>query len=263
MNKMNGTAGTEHAFRQWKLRSLRRGRTRALGPVESAKMRALGRSDARHGFPRQIEDGRWLSAALKKELDAYEQFGAEIWGRMQIDMEPLHREAACRIEEILRLRREIAHCRLDAPDRPSPEELTVRRKGEEALTDKQIRDRRLRECKKRAAPFHAKLRAMQDRLRAAEEALGQLRSRIVESDNAARMICARVHDHTQMRIDAYWGEAVRIHPRGDEMPPVPQLTAASAAEQTYVQRHRALYEKLETALAEMAGRDNDDQTEVA
>ena len=161
------------------------------------------------------------------------------------------------------LRREIAHCRLDAPDRPSPEELTVRRKGEEALTDKQIRDRRLRECKKRAAPFHAKLRAMQDQLRAAEEALGQLRSRIVESDNAARMICARVHDHTQMRIDAYWGEAVRIHPRGDEMPPVPQLTAASAAEQTYVQRHRALYEKLETVLAEMAGRDNDDQTEVA
>ena len=66
-----------------------------------------------------------------------------------------------------------------------------------------------------------------------------------------------------MRIDAYWGEAVRIHPRGDEMPPVPQLTAVSAAEQTYVHRHRALYEKLETVLAEMTGRDNDDQTEVA
>lgn len=263
MNHTNHTNHAEHTLKQWKLKSLRRGRVRALGPVESMKMRTRGRSDARCGFPRQGEDGRWLSAALKQELDAYEEFGAATWGRMQIDMEPLHREAARRIDEILRLRREIARCRREAPDQPDLAELTVRRRGEEALTDKQIRDRRLRECKKRAAPYHAKLRGLLDQLRAAEEALEQLRSRIVESDNAARMICARVHDHTQMRIDVYWGEAVRIHPRGDEMPPVPQLSAVSKAEQTYVQRHRALYEKLETVLAEMTGRDNDDQMEVA
>lgn len=226
----------------WKHRALRRGNPRPLGPVERTKMTLAGRSDGKRSLPQPDERGGWSSPRIRAEQDGYEAFSARIWGTVQLELEPLHREAGTLVSEIERLERELKDHLADAPENPEPGFFTARRRGEEALSEKQVAQRRRRELEKRRAPWFARKRALEQAISGSYERLNELRSAIVETDNAARLICERTAHRVRLRLDAYWNAALRQHPRAKDMPDGPEATLESAAEQTYLAQHAYLIE---------------------
>lgn len=233
---------TIHPNAAWKHRALKRGNPRPLGPIERAKMTLAGRSDGKRSLPQPDERGGWSSPRIRAEQDGYEAFSARIWGTVQLELEPLHKEAGNLVSEIERLERELRQHLADTPDSPEPGFFSARRRGEEDLSEKQVAQRRRRELEKLRAPWVARKRALEHEISQSYERLNDLRSAIVETDNAARLICERTANRVRLRLDAYWNAAMRQHPRAGEMPDGPEATLQSAAEQTYLSQHAYLIE---------------------
>ena len=145
----------------WKTRALRRGTARGLNPMKTLRMTLAGRSDGRRGLPAKTPDSGWSSPRLQSMEDAFEAFSAVTWGRVQLELEEPHREAGNLVREIRRLETELsAHLR-EPPKAPEAGFFTMRRRGEEALSEKQIAQRRRRELEKRSAPYHARKRQLE------------------------------------------------------------------------------------------------------
>ena len=115
---------------------------------------------------------------------------------------------------------------------------SARKKGENNLTDAQIRARRKAEKEKKLAPVKKKVAGLEQELKNAEEAFSSLHSKLIEDDNTTRLICHRVRDHILMRLDVYWNSALRCHPDGASMPVVPVIELADEAEEAYLSLHK-------------------------
>lgn len=236
---MNQKSNTSAA---WKARALKRGKPQSITPLKKLRTTLAGRSDGKRGLPIEESDGRWSSPHMRSMEDAFEAFSAGIWGKVQLELEEPHLEAGNLVREIARLETERnAHLR-EPPKAPEPGFYTTRRRGEEALSEKQIAQRRRREFEKRNAPYHAKRRRLEEQISAAYARLNELCSVITETDNAARLICERTAHRVRLLLDAYWNGAMRTHPRADEMPAAPQPVLTSGAEQTYLSQHSYLIE---------------------
>lgn len=226
----------------WKTRALRRGTARGLNPMKTLRMTLAGRSDGRRGLPAKTPDSGWSSPRLQSMEDAYEAFSAVTWGRVQLELEEPHREAGNLVREIRRLETELsAHLR-EPPKAPEAGFFTMRRRGEEALSEKQIAQRRRRELEKRNAPYHARKRQLETEISGHYARLNALCSLITETGNAARLICERTAHRVHLLADAYWNGAMHTHPKADEMPASPEMTFRSGAEQTYLAQHAYLIE---------------------
>lgn len=238
---MKQTSNTSAA---WKSKALKRASPRPLNPLNALRMTLAGRGDGRIGLPAEISDGSWSSPRMRGMEDAYEAFSARIWGQVQLELEAPQREAGNLVRELRRLQSELeAHLR-EPPKAPEPGFFTARRRGEEALSEKQIAQRRRRELEKRNAPYHAKRRRLEAEISEADARLNALCSLITETGNAARLICERTAHRVRLQLDAYWNGAMRTHPRAAEMPAAPTATLASGAEQTYLSQHAYLTETI-------------------
>ena len=120
---------------------------------------------------------------------------------------------------------------------------SARKKGEDKLTDAQIRARRKAEKEKKLAPVKKKVAGLEQELKNAEEAFSALHSKLVEDDNTTRLICHRVRDHILMRLDVYWNSALRRHPDGASMPVVPVMELKDEAEEVYLSLHKVLMKR--------------------
>ena len=232
----------KHTTTAWKTKALRRGNTRGLNPAKTLRTTFAGRSDGRRGLPLEGPEGRWSSPRLQSMEDAYEAFSAGIWGRVQLELEEPHREAGNLVREIRRLEDALAAHLREPPKAPEPGFFTMRRRGEEALSEKQIAQRRRREMEKRNAPYHAKRQRLETEISGSYTRLNTLCSLITETDNAARLICERTAHRVRLLADAYWNGAMHTHPRADELPAAPEMTLTSGAEQTYLAQHAYLIE---------------------
>ena len=138
---------------------------------------------------------------------------------------------------------EAAKADFAAADKRENDSESARKKGEDKLTDAQIRARRKAEKEKKLAPVKKKVAGLEQELKNAEEAFSALHSKLVEDDNTTRLICHRVRNHILMRLDVYWNSALRRHPDGASMSVVPVMELKDEAEEAYLSPHKVLMKR--------------------
>lgn len=232
------------ALRNKRLVSLDKGKIKNIGIFENIRLRMSGTSDGARGFPRCIGEGKWQSAFIDKEVNAYEEFCSRMWGGLQIEVEDDFKRIGELIDSIKHLWSELdkAQDYLSNQSKDDPA-LSMRKKGEERLKESQVKARRTRERNKRLAPAKNKISTLESKITTQIEEFLELKNYVDEASNTTRMICNRVKDHTLQRIDVYWNYALRKHPDSMEIPTVPHVDLTFDAEKVYMTPHLNLLQK--------------------
>lgn len=254
-NITNSTASTgrgkETAFvdrekmRRQRYKKVNTGKGKKVGFFESIGLKIKGFCDGRKGFPRQTDKDDWYSPFMNQEVNSFEEFCSHTWGSLQIENEGEY----AHLEELMdgiRQKKgllEVARADLAAATRRENDSEASPKKGEDKLTDAQVRARRKAEKEKKLVPVKSRVAGLEQELKDAEEAFSDLHSKLVEDDNTTRLICHRVRDHVLMRLDVYWNSALRRHPEGASMPVVPMLDLKDEAEEAYLHPHKELMKR--------------------
>lgn len=232
--------------RYMRLKSLEKGKIKNIGIIENIRLKRAGSSDGAVGFPRCTEDGKWRSAFIDKEVNAYEEFCSRMWGRLQIEAESDYTRIGALIDSISHLRAESEKAKERLSDQfENDVGLSVRKKGEDRLTESQVKARRTRERNKRLAPARNKIAELDSKIAAQTEELIELKNAVDEASNTNRMICNRLKDHTFQRIDIYWNYALRKHPDALIMPAVPYVDLSYDAEMVFITPHLELMQRVD------------------
>lgn len=232
-------------MRKQRYKKVNTGRGKKVGFFESIGLKIKGFCDGRKGFPRQTDKNDWFSPFMNQEVNSFGEFCSHTWGSLQIENEG---EYAC-LEELMdgiRQKKgllEVAKSDLAVAAKRENDSESARKKGEDNLTDAQIRARRKAEKEKKLAPVKKKVAGLEQELKNEEEAFSALHSKLVEDDNTTRLICHRVRDHVLMRLDVYWNSALRRHPDGASMPVVPVIELENEAEEAYLSLHKVLMKR--------------------
>lgn len=232
-------------MRKQRHKKVNNGRGKKVGFFESIGLKIKGFCDGSKGFPRQTDKEDWYSPFINQEVNSFEEFCSHTWGSLQIENEGEY----ARLEELMdgiRQKKgllEVARAELGVANRRESDSESARKKGEDKLTDAQIRTRRKAEKEKKLAPLKNKVAGLERELKDAEEAFSDLHSKLVEDDNTTRLICHRVRDHILMRLDVYWNSALGRHPDGASMPVVPTLELKDEAEEAYLRPHKELMKR--------------------
>lgn len=243
-----GITKRKNNLRNKRLKSLAKGRVKNLGPIEAIKLKIAGHIDGAGGLPRMIDDNHWNSPFMNREINSYEEFCSRIWGSLQLENEDSYSYLDGLIRNIQQTQvlLEEAKYNLSAATHFDPQTDAVRKKGEEHLTEAQVKSRRAAEREKRLAPLRSKVRALEDKLSAEMTELSELHSQLVEDENTTRIICHRVKAHTLQRLDLYWNAALKKHTDSGGMPAVLAIDLTFLAEQVYKEAHEKLMDQVET-----------------
>lgn len=250
-------------MRKQRHKKVNNGKGKKVGFFESIDLKIKGFFDGRKGFPRQTDKDEWYSPFMNQEVNSFEEFCSHTWGSLQIENEGEY----ARLEELMdgiRQKKgllEVARAELGVANKRESDSESARKKGEDKLTDVQVRARRKAEKEKKLAPVKSKVVGLEQELMDAEEAFSDLHSKLVEDDNTTRLICHRVRDHILMRLDVYWNSALRRHPDGASMPVVPVLELKDEAEEAYLRPHKELMKR--AAAIHDAIQDEAEEKEVA
>lgn len=232
-------------MRKQRYKKVNNGKGKKIGSFEAICLKIRGFCDGHKGFPRQTDSNDWYSPFMNQEANSFEEFCSHTWGSLQIENEGEY----ARLEELMydiRQKKgllEVAKADFTAADKRENDSESARKKGEDNLTDAQIRARRKAEKEKKLAPVKKKVAGLEQELKNAEEAFSALHSKLVEDDNTTRLICHRVRDHILMRLDVYWNSALRRHPDGASMPVVPVIELEDEAEEAYLSLHKLLMKR--------------------
>lgn len=140
------------------------------------------------------------------------------------------------VTDIARLNRQL--CRLGDGDAvPEDAYLTMRKRGEELLSEAQVRARRRREFERKAAVVRAQAAEIGNTLAEHYLELSKLHSIVTDAESEARLSCKRAENHTRQRIDAYWRSVLRTHPEQERMPAFPLVLPGANAERAYFERY--------------------------
>lgn len=230
--------------RYMRLRSLEKGKIKNIGIIENIRLKLAGNSDGARGFPRCSEGNKWQSAFIDKEVNAYEEYCSRIWGSLQIEAESDYKRIGELIDSINHLWIELEKAKENLSNQSNHNEfLSVRKKGEDRLTESQVKARRAREQNKRLAPARNKIAELESKIVAQTEELIELKNAVDEASNTNRMICNRLKDHTFQRIDIYWNYALRKHPDALIMPTVPYVDLSYDAERVFITPHLELMQR--------------------
>lgn len=219
---------------------LKHAKARHLGIFEAMNLSFLGKSDGRAGLPRQSQTGDWDSPRFRKESNAYNESCDLVWGMTQLDLKDDYAEVGALIDEIKRKEEILEKLLQEASAQPDESYYTSRMGGEEDLNDNQVRARRSRELGKKSAPYHARVRTLEDEIRNAYTRLDERYNHIIETNNGSRLVCERLKYHTEQRRDAYWNAALRTHSFKEKIPVIPEPLPESEAELTYTAQHKML-----------------------
>ena len=232
-------------MRKQRYKKVNTGKGKKLGFFESINLKIKGFCDGYKGFPRQTDKNDWYSPFMNQEVNSFEEFCSHTWGSLQIENEGEYARLEELMDGIRQKKRLLEAAKADfavAATRENDSE-SARKKGEDKLTDAQIRARRKAEKEKKLAPVKKKVAGLEQELKNAEEAFSALHSKLVEDDNTTRLICHRVRDHIQMRLDVYWNSALRRHPDGASVPVVPVIELKDEAEEVYLRPHKVLMKR--------------------
>lgn len=250
-------------MRKQRYKKVNTGKGKKVGLFESIGLKIKGFCDGRKGFPRQTDKDNWYSPFMNQEVNSFEEFCSHTWGNLQIENEGEY----ARLEKLMdgicqkRVLLEAARTDLAVAIKRENELGSVRKRGEDKLTDAQVRVRRKAEKDKKLAPVKSKVAGLEQELKDDEETFSDLHSKLGEDDNTTRLICHRVRNHVLMRLDVYWNSALRCHPDGASMPVVSALELEDEAEEAYLRPHKELMKR--AAAIHDAIRDEAAEKEVA
>ncbi len=232
-------------MRKQRYKKVNTGKGKKVGFFESIDLKIKGFCDGCKGFPRQTDKDVWYSTFMNREVNSFKEFCSHTWGSLQIENEGEYARLEELMDGIRQKKRLLEATKADfaaAAKRENDSE-SARKKGEDKLTDAQIRARRKGEKEKKLAPVKKKIAGLEQELKNEEEAFSALHSKLVEDDNTTRLICHRVRDHILMRLDVYWNSALRRHPEGASMPVMPVLELRDEAEEAYLRPHKELMKR--------------------
>ena len=250
-------------MRKQRYKKVNTGKGKKVGLFESIGLKIKGFCDGRKGFPRQTDKDNWYSPFMNQEVNSFEEFCSHTWGNLQIENEGEY----ARLEKLMdgicqkRVLLEAARTDLAVAIKRENELGSVRKRGEDKLTDAQVRVRRKAEKDKKLAPVKSKVAGLEQELKDDEETFSDLHSKLGEDDNTTRLICHRVRNHVLMRLDVYWNSALRCHPDGASLPVVSALELEDEAEEAYLRPHKELMKR--AAAIHDAIRDEAAEKEVA
>ena len=226
-------------------KKLNTGKGKKIGIFESIGLKIKGACDGRNGFPRQTDNKDWYSPFINQEVNSFDEFCSHMWASLQIENERQYARLEKLMDGIHLKKHLLEDARADIVLLVKNENISesVRKIGEEHLTDTQVLSRREAEKEKKLAPLKSKVAGLEQELQAAEEAFLELHSQLIEDDNTTRLICHRVRDHILMRLDVYWNSALRHHTDGVSMPVVPMLELEDEAEEVYFRPHKELMKR--------------------
>ena len=235
-------------------RMLLRGRTPSVSPVEKILLERQGRTDGAADLVRPDADGSWNSPFIRREESRLSEYCSKVWGLLQIDNAELLTRLGTlideiddcieRLEELTRETKDLTESYKDEP--------VSRKRGEENLSEGQVRARRSREQSKRFAPLRKKKTAIESRLRELFEEACILRNRMTENCNASRLVCERTMQHSGQRLNVYWRAAMMTSPSSKDMPAAPASLHMPEAESIYFRSHRKIFDEADAKLAYIA-----------
>lgn len=243
----------KHAGVQRKM--LIRGKTPGIKLFEKWQLVRQGRKDGASDLVRPVSGKEWSSTFISRESNSLSEYCDKVWGLLQID----NLELLCRLgelaEDMEESARQIAEIneRIETMTEAQTGETISRKRGEEALSEGQIKERRARERAKRLAPLYRKKSRLEERISEGFEEASILRNRMIENCNSARMVCERIKEHTCQRIDVYWHAAMLSSPTSKDMPVVPAVELSPKAEETYFRNHGTLLRETDERLRSIAG----------
>ena len=180
-------------------RQLRRtdcGRAKHPSPLERFSLSVAGRLDGVRSQLREGEKGIWTSPLIQKESDALEAQCSRTWGMVLSCLEPYRqRESQLRIA-IGQLESVRDHAR-SADTLMEETDLMVRKRGEELLTEAQVRACWQRERLRAETALRIQEEAITTRLVDILLELARIHSIITDAESRARMSCERVMNHTK------------------------------------------------------------------
>lgn len=235
-------------MRKQRHKKVNNGKGKKVRFVESINLKIKGFNDGRKGFPRQTDKGEWYSPFMNQEVNSFKEFCSHTWGSLQIENEGEYARMEELMDDIRQKKSLLEAVKTDLAVvvKKENDSESARKRGEDKLTDVQVRARRKAEKDKKLAPVKSKVTLLEQELKDAEKAFSDLHSNLVEDDNTTRLICHRVKDHILMRLDVYWNVALRHHPDGASMPVVPELELKDEAEEVYLRPHKELMKRAAT-----------------
>ena len=240
-----GAGDKTAALAKYQTQLLAHGRTEKIGWLEAIPLKLAGHKDGKRGLPKQDDAGDWTSAVLSHETHSFKEFCGRTWGQLQIDLADHFSRLGYLADEAKRLGKRLEEVSQElekAECSTAPPSAADRRKGEELLSENQIKQRRARENAKRLQPYRSAKQAHETELRNCLQEAVRIRSGIIEANNSARLICERVMDHTRQRLDVYWNAVLDNHPEAERLPAVPSVRLIPEAELVYFQQHRTFLE---------------------
>lgn len=246
-----GTAGMDKAnLRNKRLESLDKGKTKSLGLIEKWTMKYAGWIDGRKGLLRYNTDGTWQSSVLKQEVDSYEEFCAEQIGRLKLEEEDEFKKMNILFDEVIPLRKKLS----DAKEKLEKAQvidtdLSLRKEGEENLTEVQVAARRNRERDEQLQPLKDAVTKYDKALSDTVEAIFASLSQVKESFDSTVKIMNRILQHSQRRIDVYWRSA--MHHMSD-LPALPEVEFSNKSEQAFASHYDKVVTRAEKLREELA-----------
>ena len=128
-------------------------------------------------------------------------------------------------------------------------DVSVRKEGEENLTEAQITSRRNREHERMLLPLKNKVEKYDKEFSDTVEAIFTHLSQVKEAFDSAVKVNQRVLLHSQRKIDVYWHSAMHQMP---ELPSVPNVTFSNLSEQVFANHYRQVEERAEKLRRELA-----------
>lgn len=199
-------------MKRYRTKNQKKSKAKRIGFIEARPVRKKGRIDGKLGLPRQDESGNWTSPYMQRELSAFREHTKRVWLQVEVNTAELHVQAEQLRQKIIRVkdnRRNISG------------NLDVRYTGEENLDSWIIQGRRSKDL---SAIEHL------------EDDYIDIVNQILEVENAARLFCLQIEEHTFGRLNIYWNGCLETNPN-ENIPPVPTVIH-SDAEAAYMKRHR-------------------------
>lgn len=176
--------------------------------------------DARARVPDPEGEGPVLTQTLVMLERLASDVAALEYRRYQEDTAS-HRSALARNRaqhEIALRARQAAETRLREVSEPlSEEELAKRRPGDEAISESLVRERRMREHRRRIEQAQKELDAAEARVAHLVQEAAILTTELRSRFDIARASVERIHEYVRRRRAAYWRRLVRRHPDGERI----------------------------------------------
>lgn len=237
-------------LRNQRIKSLDKGKTKSLGFFEKISMKYAGWVDSRKGLFRCNTDGVWQSSILKQEVDSFEEFCAEQIGRLKIEEEEVFKQMNVCFDEVIPLRKKLFDAKKRLKEAEAVEvDLSLRKEGEENLTEVQVVARRSRERDELLQPLKISVDQYEKQLSDTVKDIFSKLSQIKESFDSTVKICNRILQHSQRRIDVYWRSAMR---HISELPALPAVSFSNSAEKSFADHYDKVVARAEKLREELA-----------